>query len=133
MPVEQLDDVWDSVSDHIGPALERSGTGNTLDDVKGYLEDERCMLWLVRNEAAEHVASLVLHLMPARKSLTVWLMGGSEMQDWSHDVQPLLTRYAQEHGMDRVEAYIRPGGARLLRPLGWRTRQVLIDLEVEHG
>jgi len=89
------------------------------------------MLWVVLDEADDYCGCLVIHVMPQRDSLMVWLMGGTDFDAWHQDVQGLLQRYAREHALSKVEAYVRPGLSRKLRKSGWRTANVLVALDAE--
>ena len=86
------------------------------------------MLWLVREVPRGTLAAALVSYING-DALTVWLMGGQDMAKWAPDVSPLLQRYAEEHDLTRVEAYTRPGMARLLRRIGWRHHQSILILE----
>ena len=74
---EALKAAWPDVVSDLSAALSRSGDRQTtLRDVRQELENERAMLWVVR-DSGRYRACLVSFLNETRKSLVVWLMGGA--------------------------------------------------------
>ena len=123
-----LDEAWPVVEPMIQAALDRGGDDIPASDVKALIADKRASLWVVR-EGGEIVAAQVMHLPDDRDAVMVWLMGGRDFIEWQPVMQPLLQRYAREHGRRFVECNARPGIGRILRKQGWRTSHELVRLE----
>jgi len=121
--------LWHLIVDDIDAALEVGRCAESSDDVRGQIERRECMLWIVcLND--EYVACLVIRSQPERSCLWVWLTGGKDIREWRDTVQPMLVRYAQDQGFRYVEACVRPGLARVLRPAGWRPLYTTVSLEI---
>lgn len=127
---DELAEAWPRVALMLSDALARSGDAHTLTDVRQSLEREESMLWLVM-DADTAVAGLVSYVSDERSALTVWLLSGRSLDAWVGDVQPMLVRYAREHGLRYVDAYMRPGLAKRLQAHGWKTVQVISRIEVD--
>lgn len=127
VPCETVADFWPDVLPMLAPAMKIGGDNTTPAELLDMLRGARCALWIV--EDIEIVAAMVLHFPHDRDSLMVWLMGGRDFDAWQPVAQPLLQRYARDHGKRYVEAYARPGLAKKLRRDGWRTRYELVAVE----
>lgn len=126
-----LDEAWPVVGPMLQQALDRGGDDIPLAEVRDSIADRKAALWVVIGDNGEIVAAQVMHLPDNRDAVMVWLMGGRDFLEWQPIMQPLLQRYARQHGRGYVECNARPGIGRALRKHGWRTSHELVRLRAD--
>lgn len=62
--------------------------------------------------------------------LVVHLLSGERFDEWAAECVERLRDFAAKHECVAIEALCRPGLAKLLRGVGWRTRNVQMRIKV---
>lgn len=97
-------------------ALERSGEGDTLEDLYCALKDGEAQFWPAKETVA--VTEIV-------KSLNIWLYGGS-MKELA-DLDASATAWAKEMGLDNISCNGgRIGWRRVLKKLGYVEEIIMV-------
>lgn len=60
--------------------------------------------------------------------LIVHLLAGERFESWKEECVQRLRDFAIAHGCVAIEALCRPGLAKMLKGIGWRTRNVQVRL-----
>ena len=62
--------------------------------------------------------------------LVAHLLSGERFEDWKEECVERLREFAAKHECCAIEALCRPGLARTLKRIGWRTRNVQVRLNL---
>lgn len=66
----------------------------------------------------------------SEKVVTVHLLAGERFDEWKDGCVQHLRDFAKEHECGAIEALCRPGLAKTLKAMGWRTRNVEVRLNL---
>lgn len=72
---------------------------------------------------------VVITQITSHRRLLVFLISGSELDNWKEEATEDLRAYAMSFGLEAVEAYCRPGLEKMLKGLGWEKEQVVLRLK----
>lgn len=62
----------------------------------------------------------------SQRRLLVFLLAGSHFDEWKNRANADLAKFADEMGIEVIEAYARPGLEKALRDIGWKKEQVVL-------
>lgn len=98
------------------------------------LPSGRYQMWLVSNDN-EIVAVAVTEVVsyPARSALRIVALSGTGFDNWGLVLSELLESFARCVNAKHIEAIGRRGLERLLKPLGYEARYVVVAKELNYG
>lgn len=105
----------------IEAALEYSGGTHTFDDIVDGLRSARMQLWPAPRGCA--VTEIVVY--PRKQVLHVFLVGG-ELDQIMSDIDTLAA-WGKAQGCESMTMAGRAGWARVLRPVGWEQRMIIME------
>lgn len=83
-----------------------------------------------RFQLLRYPKGIVITQITGAGRLLVFLLAGSDFEEWKRLTTADLKAMARAGGFPIVEAYARPGLRKVLRPEGWRHRQDVLRLEL---
>jgi hypothetical protein len=126
-------DVWPYVEDILDRAIE-AGNGDRL--ASDYLEllcYAKAQLWLVMVERKLTAAVLTeVRIGPRRKTCTVELMAGADLERWFPEADRTITRWAREIGCTAIDCPVRPGLVPFLRKAGFKETHRLTRRRIDN-
>jgi len=127
--------VWRGIRPLIQSALKKAPGWKEGDLIDALLDGEMA-LWLMQDQKEHPVAVLILRLVswPQEKVLEVALAGAVPNVDiegviTSNDLRAKLQAEAKRLGARRIQAWMRPGLAKLARKFGWIKTAELMTME----
>ena len=130
---DQIDGVWHQVEPLVDRALKYSEGEFDREKIIAGLKKRAMQLWCVRGaENGAPIAVVVTEVIPypGRKKCIVVLLAGKELATWIHLLPAVLEPWAKEQGCQSMVAWCREGLAYVLKGLGWRRRQVVMEKEI---
>jgi hypothetical protein len=110
---------WEKLAPVIDESLQWARFELTLEDVRTLATKELVQVWCaVDDEDLQGVMTTELVQYPHHCAVRVLTFTGRLMDDWTK-WEPLLEQYAREVGAQQIEAFVRPGLVKLLKPLGY--------------
>ena len=127
---QDLPDVWPFVYESLARACDRTMAPI---DIYRAVEAKQAVLWLVLTSDRCIAASLVTRMQEkgSDRWMEVLAMGGENFKGWAQAMQKVLEDTLHNNGGSVMRAYCKRGVARMLKPLGWKERQVI--MEWNHG
>lgn len=131
VPPQVLDVVWADAAELLGKALAVSRRKYTMDSVRADLDAGALALWLVLDETTP-VAAFTTRIAayPDAKGLCMDWLGGARMAEWLPLAQPLMEKYAKDHGCTHLEGYGRKAWGRWLQKYGWKPEYIAYRMEL---
>lgn len=134
IPQEAITKMWPHVRKQLGRAIGQSKGRHTMASTRKWLVEGRYLLWVIAEDRFDQpCASAVTGVVhyPAKRVLTVILMGGGRMDDWAADFNDTLYRLARELGVDEIELTGRKGWRRIGRKFGWTEPMAFLSRDVK--
>lgn len=130
IPTQAMKDWWPTVAPMLGPAIELSHGRADLVSVLQWLLEGRYLLWVTYPEDRVVRAAFVTReaRYPGRSMLSVDFCGGDGMHGWAEEGTRVFRSFARDVGLDGVEMAGRVGWQKALRPYGWETLGVLVEV-----
>lgn len=126
---ETLNDYWPEARALLQPAIDLCDYDITHEHLFSSIEERKSMLWLIYADQ-KLKAACVLYLSSERASIVVWFLGGSDSHEWLPTLVEKVKDYARFLGRDLVEVFVRPGLAKKLRRLSFKSLHEYMRLEV---
>lgn len=80
---------------------------------------------------------IVVTQITGHNRLLIFLLSGSDLHEWQEQATRDLQDFAEQLGIEVIEAYCRPGLEKMLKSSGWLKEQVVLRLKTktrgEHG
>ena len=76
----------------------------------------------------QYPKGIVVTQITGHQRLLVFLLSGSDIESWKEQATKDLKAFAQQLGIEIIEAYCRPGLQRMLKDCGWSLEQVVLRL-----
>lgn len=115
--------IWPKIEGMVAEALERGGGRFGPRDVLAALYEGRQQLWLHANRDIDLVLVTEVIQYPLKRALSIFLCTGRNRDSWLAHLAE-VERFGAEHGCTLIEAWARPGWARVL---GWKQTHVLLE------
>lgn len=74
---------------------------------------------------------IVVTQVTGHNRLLVFLVSGEDINEWKAQATEDLRSFAEQFGIEVIEAYCRPGLEKVLRDIGWVKEQVVLRLRKE--
>lgn len=129
VPVDHINDVWDSVKHLLAPAVSVTGGRYMLYDVYVGIHTNKMQLWIAFSDDKQIVGCEVTTITdyPSRRLLTSLFTGGKSLRLWRDEMMEVLLRWAEDNECTGIEGYGRKGWIKMLEPYG--VKQTLIMFE----
>lgn len=120
VPVEHINDVWDSVKQLLAPAVRVTAGRYMLYDVYVALQQSKMQLWIAFNDDREIIGCQVTTITdyPSRRILTSLFTGGKVLRMWRDEMMSVLLRWAEDNECTGIEGCGRKGWIKMLEPYG---------------
>jgi hypothetical protein len=131
MSIADAEFAWPIVAPLLQTAIDQTEGEFDLEFVRGRIQLGFMKLWAL-HEGKLVIAVAVTEIVksPEYKWLRVVLLAGKDMQEWIH-LEPLLEHFARREECAFIEAYARPGLAKVLKAQGYHTAYHVIRRPVE--
>lgn len=120
--------IWPKVEPMVAKALERSGGRFEARDILAALYEGRQQLWLHADTDIDLCVITEVIQYPRKRALSIFLCVGRNRDSWIGHMAD-LERFGAERGCSLIEAWARPGWARVL---GWKKTHVLLEKVLGH-
>jgi hypothetical protein len=106
--------------------------GIDLDDLRARIAGGEFRVVMIQR-GGEMVGVIVLEISwngkPAKKTLSILVAGGRDLQSWLYPMHKAFREIAATHNCERLIVAGRPGWERALRHLGWKKTGVILEIE----
>ena len=116
---------WAEVCELLQRALDEGGNMHSLQDVLDRVEAKTARLWVGR----ESVAVVEILDAPPRKVCHVWLAAG-DIEEIVNEMEPACAEWSRGEGCSALRISGRNGWRRVLKPKGYRAREVVLERQV---
>jgi hypothetical protein len=79
-----------------------------------------------RYKLFRYARGIVIAQITSHRRVLVFLMAGDKFDEWKRQANQDLESFADDLGIDVIEAYARPGLEKSLKDLGWKKEQVVL-------
>lgn len=132
VPADHINDVWDSVKEHLSPAVKVTNGRYMLYDVYVSLQLNKMQLWIAFDDERDILGCQVTTVTdyPSRRVLTSLFTGGKMIRAWRDDMMDILVRWAEDNECTGIEGYGREGWIKLLEPYGVKRGLVMFEKDI---
>lgn len=120
VPVDHVNDVWDSVKSFLSPAVKVTNGRYMLYDVYVAIQTSKMQLWIAFDDERKILGCEVTSITdyPSRRILTSLFTGGREIRKWRDQMMDVLIRWAEDNECTGIEGYGKKGWIKMLEPYG---------------
>jgi hypothetical protein len=131
VPAEYVDTCWGKIEAFVQKAAEYTYGRYSVDNLYDMVKEGDHQLW-VAYDGKDFKGTVLTNVMnyPQRKVLCMGFCGGIELKDWKDPMLNLLKRFAKDMGCDSIEAFGRPGWAKVFNNDGYQTKWVTFELPI---
>lgn len=131
VPTAVVFDAWPKARDHLMRAVEVADGRMTEVELYDRLAKNAQTLWLVLNDDGDCVAAATTRVeqYPEHRYLRVETIGGSEFDNWYHDLHDAFIVWAKAQNCEGMELTGRSGWVRKLKSLGWEQSFIICTLK----
>ena len=132
--LENLDETWPFVEKLITYALEYADGKYRVEHILQGIKDQKMQLWVVSGSQKGVYSVCVTQVInyPAKKTMLILLCAGEHMAVWLHYIN-VLKDFAKANQCVAIEEYGRPGWAKYLGKLGFKTIHTVCSLNLIDG
>lgn len=132
VPVDHIDNVWDSVKDFLIPAVKVTNGRYMLYDVYSALKSANMQLWIAFGEDLKIIGCEVTIITnyPSRRVLTSLFTGGRNISLWKDPMMAVLVRWAEDNECTAIEGYGRKGWLRMLDSYGVKQSLIMFEKDI---
>lgn len=132
VPVDHINDVWDSVKGLLQPAVQVTNGRYMLYDVYVAIQRGQMQLWIAFNDSREILGCQVTAITdyPSRRVLTSLFTGGTILREWRDQMMSLLLRWAEDNECTGIEGYGRKGWIKMLEPYGVKRGLIMFEKDI---
>ena len=131
IPPEDISRVWDQVGPMLQLALDKGNGIYELPDVKKELESgDNILLAAVKDKEIQAVFTLTTLEYPRKKVLSIFLVGGSGMEEWEEEIMDTIHAIAKKQGADSVFSNGRDGWTRKMKKYGYHKVCTILERAV---
>lgn len=132
VPLEQINNIWDSICPFLEPAVEVTNGRYTTYDVYVLLQTSKMCLWVAFDDdgVINGIQVTAITDYPSKRALTSVFTGGINLRSWREPMMVMLQNWAKDNGCQIIEGYGREGWVKMLQPYGVRMTQVAFEKEV---
>lgn len=126
IPRKDVAFIWGLVKPYVEECLAHTMGEMEADDVRDRLLGGSMQLFIAYYGCVKGIIVTEVVNYPQKRALRGYLIAGSEFEAWAPTMQEKLERYCKYMACDYIETVCRPGLAEKLKPLGWKTTQVML-------
>ena len=132
VPVDHIDNVWDSVKGFLTPAVKVTNGRYMLYDVYVSLKSANMQLWIAFGEDLEVIGCEVTAITnyPSRRVLTSLFTGGRNIRHWKDPMMAVLVRWAEDNECTTIEGYGKKGWLRMLDSYGVKQSLIMFEKDI---
>lgn len=132
VPIDHINDVWDSVKGLLQPAVQVTNGRYMLYDVYVAIQRGQMQLWIAFNDSREILGCQVTAITdyPSRRVLTSLFTGGTILREWRDQMMSLLLRWAEDNECTGIEGYGRKGWIKMLEPYGVKRGLIMFEKDI---
>ena len=132
VPIDHINDVWDSVKGLLQPAVQVTNGRYMLYDVYVAIQRGQMQLWIAFNDSREILGCQVTTITdyPSRRVLTSLFTGGTVLREWRDQMMSLLLRWAEDNECTGIEGYGRKGWIKMLEPYGVKQGLIMFEKDI---
>ena len=121
IPTEYVDTCWDKVKGFIEKAADSTYGRYSADNLYDMVKEGDHELWVAFDDDG-FKGTVLTNIMnyPKRKVLCMGFCGGEKLEEWKDPMLALLRRFAKDMGCDSIEAFGRPGWAKIFKDDGYQ-------------
>ena len=132
VPVDHIDNVWDSVKGFLNPAVKVTNGRYMLYDVYVALKNANMQLWIAFGEDLEVIGCEVTTITnyPSRRVLTSLFTGGRNIRLWKDHMMAVLVRWAEDNECTAIEGCGKKGWLRMLDSYGVKQSLIMFEKDI---
>lgn len=123
---DQLQYVWPAVQPLVKKFLDTDPGLFEPQDILAALFNKDMQLWVTLDKENNNkiIGAIVTEIVdyPRMRVLRIFGLGGKDFSDWIHLADKELSAFQQHVGAKRMEAFVRPGLAKILQKHGFTKR-----------
>ena len=120
IPPADVPRVWDQVGPMLQMALDKGDSSFLLEDVKRFLESgDHILLVALKDKEIQAAFTLDKLVYPQKKVLSIFLVGGTGMEEWEEEVMSVIYTLAKELKVDAIYSNGRDGWTRKMEKYGY--------------
>jgi hypothetical protein len=131
VPAEFIDTCWEKIIGFVQKAAKYTYGRYGVEDIYVLVKDEGYQLWVAFDEEVfKGVVITTIMNYPKRRILCMGFCGGIDLKDWKDPMLSTLQGFAKDMGCDSIEAFGRPGWAKVFNKDGYRNKWITFELPV---
>lgn len=131
IPTAYVDTCWHKLQGFIEKAAESTYGRYTADNLYDMVKEGEHDLWVAFDDEG-FKGTVLTNVMnyPNRKVLCMGFCGGEKLEEWKDPMLALLRRFAKDIGCDSIEAFGRPGWAKIFKDDGYQKKWITFELPI---
>jgi hypothetical protein len=132
VPVEYINDVWDTVKVILKPAVEVTNGRFMLYDIYSFTQMGRYQMWIAFDDDKQIHGCEVTTVTnyPSKRVLTSLFTGGDDIRSWRNQMIDVITRFAKDQDCEAIEGHGREGWIKLLEPYGVKRGLTMFEKDI---
>jgi hypothetical protein len=120
-------DRWEEFLPVLQDALDHVGGVQSVEEILDALQHPNAHFWAWKK------SFLIVELQPDLKRPTIRvLLGGGDLDELVNVARPDAERWGKEHGFQRFDVIGRTGWAKVLGPVGYKAKAIILAKELDH-
>ncbi len=132
VPAEMLDQIWDTVSGFLSPAVDRSHGRWSMPSLKEAVREGKQQLWIVYqgNNPIKGVATTEIQDYPNKRMLAIQYLGGEDLDKWAFSMLEILEEFATATNCKGIEATARKGFWKWMKDYNYEEAYTVFQKEI---
>jgi len=137
VPMEYLPFVWDDAEAHLRRFEKYSSGDYDVEEIWNEIQKGHQQLWIYVNDESEMIGAWTTRVFetPSKKLVEVFAVGGSNIltRENTREVMSMVEEFGKKNGCSVVQISGRRGWKKVLAPLGYEEKSIVIEKEIGHG
>ena len=132
VPIEHINDVWDTVKVILKPSVEVTNGRFMLYDIYSFAQMGRYQMWIAFDDDRKIHGCEVTTVTdyPSKRVLTSLFTGGDDIRSWRNQMIDVITRFAKDQDCEAIEGHGREGWIKLLEPYGVKRGLTMFEKDI---